>query len=98
MNALDPDMEELKRLQAQAVDQLREITVSTNVDPNWQAICAMLDRAGSLQPLAVLCNTAGYTRPAATTDDLVRSSSELQVTLEGRCKECTFLTKDWPRC
>ena len=72
MNSSGHDMEELQRLRAQTVDQLREITVSTNSEPNWQAICAMLSRAGSLQPSAILCSTAGCTRPAATTDNMVK--------------------------
>ena len=95
MNSSDPNLEALQHLRAQVVDQLQGITVSTNSKPNWQEICAMVNRAEHRQPTALLCNTAGCTRPAATTDDLVNSSSELQVTLVGRCKECTFSTKDW---
>ena len=64
-------------------------------NPDWTAIRNMLERAQHRQPTARLCITTGCTRPAATTEAFVDSPSELVLTLGGRCKECTFFTKEW---
>ena len=88
--------EALQHLREQVIDELQEITVCTGQsNPNWQEICEMVSRAKHRQPTVLLRTTAGCIRPAATTDDLIDSPSELQVTLGGRCKECAFFTKDW---
>ena len=63
--------------------------------PDWTAIRNMLERARHRQPTARLCITTGCTRPAATTEAFVDSPFELVLTLGGRCKECTFFTKEW---
>ena len=61
VNSFDLDPEALQHLRVQAVDQLQEITVSTQSKPNWQKICEMVNRAKHLQPTA-------HTEPATPPD------------------------------